>query len=134
MIQPHEETVDPLYSISLRRVFSLVLKIFILIGPSNYAQIRLVRFDWLSVRHRSSNLKPRLSSKSVPMVSVKQTMTKLLGPPYKSLCVNKADTDLKYFDHYTEKHCFYECSVEIIGPALHQGYTNRVKQWCGRLR
>ena len=47
-------------------------------------------------------------------------MTKLLGPPYKSLCVNKADTDLKYFDHYTEKHCFYECSVEIIGPTPHQ--------------
>ena len=52
------------------------------------------------------------------MVSVKQTMTKLLGPPYQSLCVNEADTDLKYFDHYTEKHCFYECSVEIIGIAL----------------
>ena len=37
--EPHEETVDPLYSVAL-------------------------------------------SSKSVPMVSVKQTMTKLLGAPY----------------------------------------------------
>ena len=54
-------------------------------------------------------------------------MTKLLGPPYKSLCVNKADTDLKYFDHYTEKHCFYECSVEIIGPTLHQGHSDWTK-------
>ena len=133
MIQPHEETVDPLYSISLRRVFKLRLKIKAHNSPDT--QIRSRRFDWLSVGERlSSNLKTRFSSKSVPMVSVKQTMTKLLGPPYKSLCVNKADTDLKYFDHYTEKHCFYECSVEIIGPALHQGYTNRVKQWYGRLR
>ena len=133
MIQPHEETVDPLYSISLRRVFKLMLKIKALISPD--AQIRSRRFDWLSVGERSSsNLKTRFSSKSVPMVSVKQTMTKLLGPPYKSLCVNKADTDLKYFDHYTEKHCFYECSVEIIGPTFHQGYPNWVKQWYGRLR
>ena len=68
--EPHEETVDPLYSIAL-------------------------------------------SSKSVPMVSVKQTMTKLLGPPYHSQCLNSG-YKLKYFELYTEKHCFHECSVEAI--------------------
>ena len=68
--EPHEETIDPLYSIAL-------------------------------------------SSLSVPMISVKQTMTKLLGPPYQSQCLNSG-FKLKYFELYTEKHCFHECSVEAI--------------------
>ena len=56
---------------------------------------------------------PNLSSKSVPMVSVKQTNTQLLGPPYHSKCLASGH-NLKYFDMYTEKHCYHECSVESI--------------------
>ena len=47
------------------------------------------------------------------MLSVKQTMTKLLGHPYSSQCLRDA-VKLKYFDHYTDKHCYHECSVEKI--------------------
>lgn len=79
-----------------------------------------------------------LSSKSVPMVSVKQTKTQvdfkmmpgsdltsisfidtlenlkqLLGNPYHSRCLASGHK-LKYFDMYTEKHCYHECSVESI--------------------
>ena len=54
-----------------------------------------------------------LSSSSVPMLSVKQTMTKLLGQPYSSRCLPDGQ-QLRYFEHYTDKHCYHECSVEVI--------------------
>ena len=67
------------------------------------------------------------------MVSVKQTKTQvdlkivtdidlndkllnlkqLLGNPYHSRCLASGHK-LKYFDMYTEKHCYHECSVESI--------------------
>lgn len=47
------------------------------------------------------------------MLSVKQTMTKLLGHPYGSQCLRDG-AKLKYFSHYTDKHCYHECSVEKI--------------------
>ena len=37
----------------------------------------------------------------------------LLGNPYHSRCLASGHK-LKYFDMYTEKHCYHECSVESI--------------------
>ena len=92
-----------------------------------------------------------LSSKSVPMVSVKQTKTQvdfkimkvsdlasislndtlknlkqLLGNPYHSRCLASGHK-LKYFDMYTEKHCYHECSVESIAQECQCRFVRRTR-------
>ena len=86
--EPADKTLDPVYSIALS-------------SDSGASQA------WNS---------SMILKNSVPIVSVKQTMTKLLGEPYNSNCIDaeKHKTRLKYFDKYTKRHCHAECSYEII--------------------
>ena len=54
-----------------------------------------------------------LHSERVPIVSVAQEKTALLGYPYQSECL-KSGHQLEYFERYTDRHCYQECSFERI--------------------